>query len=531
MADFELSTYQKDILDYFVKNPQENIFIDALAGAGKSSTICLLTEKTNTQDVYIAFNKSIAEEFKTKIKNPKTKVYTIHSLAYMIMLSNLEEQKKSKSTLDNLKVYKIIDEKIQEQYKYEKFEYKIFLKDGFVQLYNLCRLTCTDMSKTEVVSQIAREYNLFYDYSGRYEVPSKNILTQWIAYIDSRSTEEFEKNSIIDFTDMLYVTFNKLRSREWKVPYYALFTNIMLDESQDFTNLQLFFLKYIKRKQGRYVFVGDKNQAIYGWAGASCHSCDIIKSMFAPIKEFSLPINYRCPKIHLQMVNEKFGIPIKPRLNAPEGKIKTIDKNSIPNYIQPGDFIIARKNKWLADVLIPLIEKDVPIYIEDKEMVDNIFKSIKKEKVNDVKSLSEKFEKKKADYRKNLSKTKKDDKISDNEKESIIIDTNSVIDNIDFTLSLLDHFKQKKSNATISEFESYLKKMLSTTPNKKSVRMSSIHKCKGLEAENVFVLNEGKICFDPRNSFDLNQQERNLSYISLTRAKNNMYLVREPSAE
>jgi superfamily I DNA/RNA helicase len=59
------------------------------------------------------------------------------------------------------------------------------------------------------------------------------------------------------------------------------------------------------------------------------------------------------------------------------------------------------------------------------------------------------------------------------------------------------------------------------------VRLCSVHKAKGLEAPNVFVLNEAKICKDPRNSWEQNEQEKNLSYISITRGMDNLYLVRE----
>ena len=57
--------------------------------------------------------------------------------------------------------------------------------------------------------------------------------------------------------------------------------------------------------------------------------------------------------------------------------------------------------------------------------------------------------------------------------------------------------------------------------------LSSVHKAKGLEAENVFVLNEGKVCEDERNSPEQDQQEKNLRYISITRAKNTLYFVKE----
>ena len=54
----------------------------------------------------------------------------------------------------------------------------------------------------------------------------------------------------------------------------------------------------------------------------------------------------------------------------------------------------------------------------------------------------------------------------------------------------------------------------------------SIHKSKGLEAENVFILNEAKPFEKLGRSKDMIQQENNLSYVAITRAKENLYLVK-----
>ena len=42
-------------------------------------------------------------------------------------------------------------------------------------------------------------------------------------------------------------------------------------------------------------------------------------------------------------------------------------------------------------------------------------------------------------------------------------------------------------------------------------------------------MNEAKINYDFRNSKEQNIQEKNLSYIATTRAKEGLYLVKEPS--
>ena len=402
----ELSKYQKEIIDFFKNNPHDNIIVKALAGTGKSTLICLLTEETSTSDIYVAFNSSIAEEFSRKINNPKTKVKTLHSLGLAIMNSNLSESTSksgigsrntasSGATLDNFKIHKIIDELIYETFgKYDKFEHKIFIKDNYVQLYNLCRLTCTNMSSESEVEKLVEDYNLFVDYSGNdFSSPLVSTMVTWLEQIDEKSIEEFKTSGVIDFTDMLYITYKKLSSGEWKVPYYNYYTNIYIDEAQDLSTIQLLMLKFIKRKGGRYIFVLDENQAIYSFAGGNAKSCALIPKLYAPIKEFDLPINYRCPTSHLAKVNRDFGIPIQPRPDAPVGSIKTIDKEEIKKYVHAGDLVISRKNKWLSDVILDLAIHGIPIYMEDKEMVEQIKKLVSSQKAASLYELKNKLEK------------------------------------------------------------------------------------------------------------------------------------------
>ena len=541
----ELSKYQKEIIDFFKSNPHDNIIVKALAGTGKSTLICLLTEETNTSDIYVAFNSSIAEEFSRKIKNPKTKVKTLHSLGLAIMNSNLSESSSkggigsrntssSGATLDNFKIHKIIDELIYETFgKYDKFEHKIFIKDNYVQLYNLCRLTCTNMSSDSEVEKLVEDYNLFVDYSGNdFSSPLVSTMVTWLEQIDEKSIEEFKTSRVIDFTDMLYITYKKLSSGEWKVPYYNYYTNIYIDEAQDLSTIQLLMLKFIKRKGGRYIFVLDENQAIYSFAGGNAKSCALIPKLYAPIKEFDLPINYRCPTSHLAKVNRDFGIPIQPRPDAPIGSIKTIDKEEIKKYVHAGDLVISRKNKWLSDVILDLAIHGIPIYMEDKEMVEQIKKLVSSQKAASLYELKNKLEKIIKKYNVQLEKIvkKETEKAEEDTKKMIdVSDTNSRIDNINFIKSILSYYSSQPQNKydKPDDFIKYIDILLNTRMPSNCVRVCSVHKAKGLEAPQTFVLNEAKVCTDRRNSWEQNEQEKNLSYISITRAKENLFLVRE----
>lgn len=548
--NFKPSTYQQDILDFFLNNPQSNMLVNALAGSGKSTTACMLSEHSKTSDLYIAFNASVVEEFKKKIKNPKTKVMTMHSLAYSIMLYNVEQESKdsgekpkgfgsqrSKRTvsLDNFKPHKILDEEITKRYgRYIEFAKRVFLKDNYVNLYNLCRLTLTDMSSNKDVSRLIDDHVLFLYYGDEgYSAPDISEITSTLKILDTKSRQQFETQGVIDFTDMLWITFNKLKYDNWEVPYWALYTNIYCDEVQDFSNIQLNFLKFIKRTKGRYVFIGDFHQAIYNFAGANAQAFNQIPKMFAPVETFDLPICYRCAKSHLSRVNREYGIPILPRDDAPMGFVKTIDKNKISEYAKAGDMVISRKNKWIAEVVLDLARNGTPIFIEDKEMVGAIKRQILLSKCTSVGTLEKFLQKVISNYNKKLFEiVSKNVREGGHEEERLeaVAETNSKIDNTSFLLEILEgYLENHTSSDSVSKFSDFIDKLLNTTPSPDCVRLCSIHKAKGLEATNVFVLNEAKINFDFRNSKEQNVQEKNLSYIATTRAKEGLYLVKEPS--
>ena len=548
--DFKPSTYQQDILDFFLNNPQSNMLVNALAGSGKSTTACMLSEHSKTSDLYIAFNASVVEEFKKKIKNPKTKVMTMHSLAYSIMLYNVEQESKdsgekpkgfgsqrSKRTvsLDNFKPHKILDEEITKRYgRYIEFAKRVFLKDNYVNLYNLCRLTLTDMSSNKDVSRLINDHVLFLYYGDEgYSAPDISEITSTLKILDTKSRQQFETQGVIDFTDMLWITFNKLKYDNWEVPYWALYTNIYCDEVQDFSNIQLNFLKFIKRTKGRYVFIGDFHQAIYNFAGANAQAFNQIPKMFAPVETFDLPICYRCAKSHLSRVNREYGIPILPCDNAPMGFVKTIDKNKISEYAKAGDMVISRKNKWIAEVVLDLARNGTPIFIEDKEMVEAIKRQILSSKCTSVGTLEKFLQKVISNYNKKLFEiVSKNAREGGHEEEHLeaVAEANSKIDNTSFLLEILKgYLENHASSDSVSKFSNFIDKLLNTTPSPNCVRLCSIHKAKGLEATNVFVLNEAKINYDFRNSKEQNIQEKNLSYIATTRAKEGLYLVKEPS--
>ena len=69
-----------------VKNPEQDILIQAVAGSGKSTTIIEATKYAPGSSLFMAFNKAIAEDIRSKGPNGDGK--TLNALRHGIVLAN-----------------------------------------------------------------------------------------------------------------------------------------------------------------------------------------------------------------------------------------------------------------------------------------------------------------------------------------------------------------------------------------------------------------------------------------------------------
>ena len=547
----QLSKYQEDIVNAF-KNTKDNLFINAYAGSGKTFMLLELSKYINTYSVFIAFNKSIQEELKTKIDNPKFKTYTFNGLGYQIMINNWEEeQKKLKEnnpsysiknlTLDTFKSSEIAslvcaDKKdILKLYflgstdedgnDNEEQQYMTFLSD-LSHLFDLCRQRMVNFSDEDAIYETVEFYELF---SSLMDIPTEipDLLNKMLEMDIEWATE-----GKIDFIDQLYVTYFRVMQKQWKVPYWNQFENIFLDEAQDLSRLQQLFISLIKRPKGRVVAVGDKFQAVYSFAGADCNSVDTLQRLYQT-KEYQLPINYRCPQKHLRYVNREFSIPIQPRPDAPEGAMKQIEYENLHSFVEKGDCIISRKNADLCSAALMLLEHDKSVYIRDEKLVDRLISKIMsfKNSINSLEDMDNHINNLRTEQEEALAKrTEKliEKGIVDNEQVENTTFSDSAIDLLDCVEILLNNYRSKpNSRNDFSSFINYVRQMLNTKEKKGAVELTSIHQAKGKEWDRVFILNDARVFYEYAKTPDQIQQEKNLSYVAVTRSKDTLYLVHE----
>lgn len=101
-----------------------------------------------------------------------------------------------------------------------------------------------------------------------------------------RYEEMLAEEGVMDFTSLLKRAALSVR---------AHFDYILVDEAQDLSSLQQTFLKKIGRKNARYWFIGDADQSIYAFRGATGGVMKELEKLVD--KTYVLSVNYRSVRL------------------------------------------------------------------------------------------------------------------------------------------------------------------------------------------------------------------------------------------
>lgn len=103
-----------------------------------------------------------------------------------------------------------------------------------------------------------------------------------------------QKESCLDFGDLLFYTVQLLEKRPSTLAYYQMhFPYIMVDEFQDTNYIQNYLVLLLAKKHRSLMVVGDDDQSIYKWRGASLSNIRTFLAQFPDAQTFVLQDNYR----------------------------------------------------------------------------------------------------------------------------------------------------------------------------------------------------------------------------------------------
>jgi len=476
-------TTEQERIFLFTKKRHENILIRAYAGTGKTTTI-VEAVKLLPQDksiMFLAFNKHIQEELKTKLPE-YVRCYTTYGLG----MSAIKRKYGDKMQFDEFKADKIIQKKakswdLNDEFKDEE-EINFYL-NNMKKLANLCRLTLT--MKPEFIPYIA----------DRYDVPltKPKDIKRVLKVLDEMSTDR----KTFDYTDMIYLP--AIDNGIWMFPQDYVF----VDEVQDLNRCQIRIIEKVLKKDkfsgkttGRLISVGDFFQGIYGFNAADEKSFEWFEK-FPNTKILPLSVSFRCSQ-NVILEAQKIVPDIKALPNAPDGLVRD---GSVIAEAQSGDFILCRTTMPLVKLFFEFLTQKKKAIIKGSDIGVHLIELIGK--INTIDKLTSFWEKELASFKRDL---KADGILNPYEHSGY-----SALE--DKVMTLL--FLAKLSDSIID-----LKVSIKTifTDEIQGIVLSTVHKIKGLEANRVFIIRPDILPMKNVKGWQY-IQEKNLEYVAITRAK------------
>ena len=125
-----------------------------------------------------------------------------------------------------------------------------------------------------------------------------------IAALYQKYEEYLQKNNLVDFDDLLVLTYKILdQDEELCRQMSQKYQFIMIDEYQDTNELQNLLVKKLCSTHDNICVVGDDDQSIYGWRGANVKNILEFPNQFDNVKVIKLEKNYRSTKKILEAAN------------------------------------------------------------------------------------------------------------------------------------------------------------------------------------------------------------------------------------
>jgi superfamily I DNA/RNA helicase len=462
-----------------------NLIVRARAGTGKTTTIkeAFNHAPPSIQSMlYAVFNKKNQIEAQGKITDSRVTVKTLHALGFGFILKfwrgvkpdNYVERDRLLDVCPDCpsivatQVCKLVS----------------FLKNGFINP------TLDDTNDTMNFRDIGIESGEYVHWNSRIPQLALDVLAQ-SKIRDSRNR--------ISFDDMVWLPV----AMDLVKPQFDL---VVVDECQDMNMPQLTMAIQSCKSSGRVCLVGDDRQAIYGFRGAITDGIDLFKNRLNA-SELGLTLTYRCPK-HIVTMAQRLVSDYRVADTAPDGKIENLNEEKALSSVVLGDAILSRINAPLMRLCLALLRRNVSARIEGRDIgrtLLNIVKDIRAKSVPDFLTRLDTWLAKQIKRASGRNAQSKIDVATDQcETLRAVAEIATSIGDIETRLNNL--FQD-------SEY--------ATAP---AVVLSSVHKAKGLEWNNVYLLQE-TFKTRPNSSPEDLRQEENIYYVAITRAKQYLAMV------
>lgn len=469
------SKFQSDVFDHVTSNPN-HLVVSAVAGSGKTTTIIEAAKRLPRYATValVAFNKAIQQEFSARLSlagRDDIQAKTYHALG----LDAIRRSRAYRAKTEQSKAAYML----KRHWDYVPHSQKL----AAAKIWEMARylLLTPDVSAQRFIAA-AYEIDVYEEW--------EEIVYRMVSWLADNWLSE---TVMIDFADMIYLPVVDDRIR---VPKYDF---VFADEVQDTNNAEL---RLLELSLGRkFIGVGDRNQAIYAFAGAGAKSVDVVKAHLHA-DELPLSISYRCPKAVARLVQSEFPhITFSVSENAPEGVVRRAPHSAVTGEAQPGDMVLCRVNADLVSLAVDMLAAGKPAYIKGRDLGERLLTQIREfqpESALDLMRAAAEWGASEAAKWRNFGLEQRAAEVAD--RAEILVGLASRL-------------------GSVQAVESVISTLFQASSSDGKVVLSSIHRAKGLEAERVFIIRPDLLLHPAAKREEEIAQEENLKYVAYTRAK------------
>jgi DNA helicase II / ATP-dependent DNA helicase PcrA len=529
---------QQRVIDWMVEG-QGNALVSSVAGSGKSTLItqCANQIPLSQKVIILSFNEKIATAMQAKLKEriPNrflgdqddwkfTRAATLNSQGQRLIVNHYKYRLRqpcnflvSKDKINDV-IAALTDELYDRRTQRYLQQLDAYKKSALYPLgtppvkpkrrpcysavTGLLRLSRASLYRpTQPSGSNLKEIIAFYGIEINVQL-DLDWAVQALQRIEAETIARFNESYQITLDEQIYMPW----ALDLRDPYP--WDWIFVDECQDLSPLRIDLLRRLSKPMTRFVFVGDNDQSIYGWTGADPRCFDRIKSEFSP-DTFELTSTFRCSHAVTELAQRYV-----PKITAFEGNLKgEVLKHPsggpLPE-LKSGDAVLSRLKSGLINIAIRFIRGGCKF---------QGFEGLLDEKILDL--LQGIYEEKSG----SLSVTERLGRMA------IIIETDidvngctaEKVELYDLSVALKG---LSEAFPTIRDFAGLrwqLHEVCKGTSD--GPLLSTIHKQKGAEFNNVLIVDFSllPLVWPGQQDWEF-EQELNLVYVAITRAKDKLYL-------
>jgi hypothetical protein len=472
--------YKLAVFD-FVECQEANVMVEAVAGSGKTKTIEEIVRRIPRAHKILvcAFSNEIRDELAKRIKGANVSVKGLNQMGHAAMCRQMNGPVEIDRSRLSTYVRRLLPGPGNVTGE---------LRSAVTQLAKLCMSTMA-VHEPEIVETM-------YEFGLQMKTTDlTNLLVhntkEVLAFVQQPS-----KN--ISFEEQIFLpALLNLQT--------GYFDDVLVDETQDLNPAQFVIVKNALKPKGRLYAVGDRRQSIFRFRGACSNAMDLMRETFN-MTVMPLSVTYRCPREVVRLAQTV--VPhIEAAPGAERGWVGPATERDFLDQVQPGDVVISRTNAAITKYALKLIQQGKLVRVRGRDITSQLSKLYRQ--IDDAPTLTKGIELLQEIVQEETTR------LQGLQKE-------------DEATQLRDNFEALRSVAVFAKTHEKMRELIDRLgsddkedPNNPTlIHFMTTHKAKGLEFNRVWMF---------ETTYGMKGEEgENLYYVAVTRAREELYLVRLP---